>query len=362
MHKDIIVQCDYSQKRYGDIMLKFCVENEAHELENDNLFLPQRPSYHCLISKVYKCKIFYAKQFINDELTHILPFALISNTFLGKKIVSMPFDGSFGGVIELKKCKIYDGLYNELIQFAQTNKVNYIELRHRAENRQLNQLGFTENVSLIISEVDLKDICTNKKYIRKKKKNSKLANKYGVGISISDDPEDMKTFYKIMSLNMRSYGTPMYPYKYFEQIWSHYYSQGNMKLIKGTYKGEMVSGLLLLISGKTAVIKDSAKIHQYISKRLYPSMKWYAMDLCWQRKCEILNMGTAFVDDYGLISAKEGLGAKTIPLVTYSFNILGKNKPLSDYQRKFKFFIRVWKYQPLQLSQWLGGVFWKWFC
>lgn len=343
-------------------MLKFRIDSEAHELEDDNFFLPQRPEYHTLISKVYTGKMFYAKQLVNGEVTHILPFMLISNVFLGKKIVSMPFDGSFGGPIALKQCEIYDDLYYELIEFAQAYRVNYVEIRHRDKNRQLRKLGFIENVSLIISEVDLKDICTNRKYLKKKKKNNKLASKYGIEISIADEYKDMKRFYKIMSLNMRSYGTPMYPYKYFEQIWNCYHGQENIKLIKGTYKGKMVAGLLLLLSGKTAVLKYSATIQKHISKRLYPSMKWFAMDLCWQRKCEILNMGTAFVDDYGLISAKEGLGAKTIPLVTYSFNIRVKNKPLSDYQKKFKLFIKLWKYQPLRLSQWLGGVFWKWFC
>lgn len=343
-------------------MVDFRIDNEAQELEDINLFLPQQSGYHNLISKVYKNKIFYVKQLVNDEVTHILPFALISNIILGKKIVSMPFDGSFGGVIALKRYKIYDGLYNALIQFAQNHKVKYIEIRHRGKNTQLKQMGFLENVSLVISEVNLKDICNNRKYLKRKRKNNKLASKYGVKISITDEPEDMKKFYKIMSLNMRSYGTPMYPYKYFKQIWSTYHSHENMKLIKGTYKGKMVSGLLLLFSGKTAVLKYSATIQRYISKRLYPSMKWYAMDLCWQRECETLNMGTSFVDDYGLISAKEGLGAKTLPLVTYSLNMQGENKPLSYYQNKYKSFIKLWRFLPLRLSQWLGGGFWKWFC
>lgn len=343
-------------------MLKISIDNEAHELENDEFSLPQRPEYHNIISKVYRNRIFYAKQIVNGKVTHILPFAMISNVFLGKKIISMPFDGSFGGTITLRDCDISDDLYYALIDFARENKVKYIEIRTRDGNKQLERMGFIKNISLVISEVYLRDISNSSKYRRRKKKNNKLASKYGVKIEVSDSLKDMKKFYKIMSLNMRSYGTPMYPYEYFKQLWNCYKKQNKMILIKGTYKGKMVSGLLLLISGKTAVLKYSTTSKKHISKRFYPSMKWFAMDLCRQHKCEILNMGTSFADDYGLIAAKEGLGAKTIPLVTYSFNLRGENKPLSEYQRKFSMIIKLWKYQPLKLSQWLGEEFWKWFC
>lgn len=67
-------------------MVNFRIDNDAQELEDINLFLPQQSGYHNLISKVYKNKIFYVKQLVNDEVTHILPFALISNIILGKKL------------------------------------------------------------------------------------------------------------------------------------------------------------------------------------------------------------------------------------------------------------------------------------
>ena len=68
-------------------------------------------------------------------------------------------------------------------------------------------------------------------------------------------------------------------------------------------------------------------------------------------------MGTTFADDSGLIVAKEGLGAKTIPLVTYTKSLQGKSHPLSFYQNKYRVLINLWKYQPLFLSQLLGGGF-----
>lgn len=343
-------------------MIIIKIEENAPELENETRFLPQRPVYHSVISNVYGVNFYYAKQYTDGVVSHILPFSIISNLILGKKIVSMPYDGSYGDVIRLKDCEPSDELYLEILKYANKNKIKYVEIRSRGENSILKRLGFDDDISLIISEVNMEEVYGTPKFLRKRKKNNSLAQKYGVKVEISDDINDLKRFYKIMSINMRSYGTPMYPYSYFYQVWSSFHDQGNVVLIKGICNGEMVSGLLLLFSGKKAVLKYSATLNGYISKRLYPTMKWFAMDLCREKKCSILNMGTTFADDSGLIVAKEGLGAKTTPLVTYTKMLQGKSHPLSFYQNKYRVLINLWKYQPLFLSQLLGGGFWRWFC
>lgn len=343
-------------------MIRIKIEESAPELENEIYYLPQRPTYHSVISEVYGGKFYYAKQFIHGEVSHILPFSVMSNPIFGKKIVSMPYDGSYGDVIRLKDYEPSDELYMEILKYAEKNKIRYVEIRSRGENSILKRLGFEDDISLIISEVNIEGVYSNPKFLRKRRKNNSLAQKYGVQVEISDNINDLKRFYKIMSLNMRSYGTPMYPPSYFYQVWSSFHDQGNVVLIKGIYNGEMVSGLLLLFSGKNAVLKYSATLNKYISKRLYPTMKWFAMDLCRERNCSILNMGTSFANDSGLIVAKEGLGAKTIPLVTYTKSLQGKSHPLSFYQNKYRVLINLWKYQPLFLSQLLGGEFWRWYC
>lgn len=343
-------------------MIKISIENDAPELNSISLFLPQLPKYHKLISKVYKSKIVYVKQYNDGEVTHVLPMAIVHYPLLGRKIVAMPYDGSFGNVICLKESELSNGFYAFIKKYAKENKIKYIEIRSHGEDKQLKNAGFIENISLIISDVDLDKVYTQNKYIKKRKKNNKLAARYGTIVEISHKYKDMKKFYRIMSKNMRSYGTPMYPYKYFKLLWNEYYESGNMLLIKGIYKGKMVSGLILLISGKKAVLKYSAAINKFINKRLYPTMKWYAMDICRAYGCEVINMGTSFIDDKGLISAKECLGATTTPLVSYTWNIYKKNKSLTYYQSKYSWLIKLWKYQPLWLSQKLGGLFWRWFC
>ena len=343
-------------------MIIIKIEESATELENETHFLPQRPVYHSVISNVYGANTYYAKQYTDGVVSHILPFSVMSNPILGKKIVSMPYDGSYGDVIRLKDCEPSYELYMEIVKYAKENKIRYVEIRSRGENNILKRLGFEDDISLIISEVNIEEVYGNSKFLRKRRKNNSLAQKYGVQVEISDDINDLKRFYKIMSINMRIYGTPMYPYSYFYQMWSCFHDQGNVVLLKGIYNGEMVAGLLLLFSGEKAVLKYSATLSEYISKRLYPTMKWLAMDLCMEKKCSILNMGTSFVNDPGLIAAKEGLGAATIPLVTYTKSFRGKSHPLNFYQNKYRVLINLWKYQPLFLSQLLGGRFWRWYC
>lgn len=343
-------------------MIEYKIETEANELNNENLALSQYHSYNKMICKIYGHRLYYIKQYVDNKVTHILPLFLVSFLYIKKKLISVPYDGSFGGVICINGQRPSKELYRQVIQFGKELKVDYIEIRTKGENQILDDMGLTKNINLIISEICSDKIMNSPKFDRKRRKDSNLAKNHNIDIVISNQYKDLKSFYKIMSTTMKGYGTPMYPYQYFKSLWNNYHASKRFLLLKGESEGNMVSGLILLITGDIGIIKYSATYPKYIKNRYYNAMFWKAIDICLEQGCKIINFGTSFVDDTGLIGFKEGFMADSIPLVSYTYELKGKNKSLNHYFHDYKFLIDAWKKQPMITSQILGNLFWRWYC
>ncbi len=344
-------------------MLSIKIDSEANELiGNPSLALPQSYKYIDLLCKVYGHKPYFAKQYNNNKVTNILPFVVVSMPILGKKIVSLPYDGSYGDCIKLSDTDASVELYEAIMKFAKDNCIKHIDIRTRDSNhRILKGLNFNDNIDLVISEICLDYIKENNKYIKKRKSDMRLARNHGLHIDISSDFKDMVTFYIIMSKNMRRYGTPMYPFSYFKHLWNDL-GKGELLLIKGMSGRKMISGILLFQGKEISIIKYSAALPEYMKMRPYASMNWKAIDICMENGCKALNMGTSLFNGTGLIKAKEGFGAKTVPLVSYTYDFNKKIPSLSKYRGKYSFLIKLWKYQPLFTSQLIGSLFWRWYC
>ena len=345
-------------------MIEFRIETKANELNNTNLALTQFHSYHTMICKVYGHQLFYIKQVTDGRVTHILPVFLISYSFIRRKLISVPYDGSFGSVIYLEnlESELSVEIYYRLFDLGKKLKADFIEIRSKGLNPLLDNLNLSKNTDLIIAELSRNDIENSHLFVRKRKKDMNLANNHGAAISISNAYSDLIKYYQIMSSTMKEYGTPMYPFRYFSDLWKKYHHTNQFILLKGQYEGKMVSGLILLVTQNVGIIKYSATYPDYVKKRFYNAMYWKAIDLCLEKGCNIINFGTSFAYDEGLIKFKEGFAAKSIPLVAYSYEIKRKNKSFFEYNDKFKIIIEIWRKQPLFTSQLLGGLFWRWFC
>ena len=345
-------------------MIDIEISKTAPELlNNPSLALSQRYDYMRVLCRTYGHELLFARQYVDGVLTHTLPFTIIHNPFLGTKIVSMPFDGSYGDAIPLKNHCVHADLYNYLLSYAVEHGIMSVEIRTRDPNYTLlKDLGFEKNISLMISEIPLNRVKDNCPLQRKKRSSLHISQVKGLEVSLSTDMQDLREFYRIMSINMRTYGTPMYPYSYFRNVAYSFFQTGDALLIKSSYQGKMIGGILFFFGQEVSILKYSAALPEYFFTRPYAAMNWKAIDFCIDHGCKALNMGTSFVDDIGLINAKRGFGADTVPLAAYTWFAKKGTAPLSELQIKYKKLIQLWKYQPLITSQLIGNVFWRWFC
>ncbi len=345
--------------------IKISIEEACPQLDQiQSIALTQREDYIKETCSIYKHTMVFAKQYYHNKLTNILPFTLISVPILGKKLISMPFDGSFGGAIAINKAPVSIELYRAVLDYAKEKKINLIEIRSRVENDELlKALNFTKHESLTISELKLTNLKENKGKLRKGHRAAiGFAEKNGLMTTVSKSYDDLKKFYQIMSINMRQFATPMYPWSYFSRMWERYMESGNFILIKSTYNGKMVSGLILLLHHNTAIYKYGAALFPYLYLRPYQGMLWKAIEISIANGCTILNMGTSFKYDKGLISFKKGFGAESFPLMAYTYSFKGQPPNIDVYLKKFGWIKNLWKYQPIKTTQLIGQLFWRWFC
>lgn len=347
-------------------MITVKIEDQLGEIQLDKgIALTQRADYIKTLCKAYGHKYKFLKQYSNNRLTHYMPFVIISLPVLGKKIVSMPYDASYGGCVNMEGIPPSEAFYKELVEFAIKNNIERIEIRLRNGNDYaLEKLGFVPYKSLISSELNIFSekinfrMCTkgHKWSINKSKKNA-------LEISTDCTKKNLEEFYNLMSINMREYGTPMYPYKYFESMWDKFHSSGNLVLIEGIYKNKVISGLLLLIDMDTAIYKYGAANKKYLGLAPYHGMVWEAIKICIDRNCKTLNMGTSFLDDEGLIYFKNAFGSVSFPVYNYIFSINGERvRSVNEYRHKLEVLLKLWKWQPLFMTKWLGNLIWKWYC
>ena len=338
------------------------------EYDASSLALVQRKKYIKLLAEVYGMKMFFLNIFNdNNKQICILPFFIVRDKLIKRKIVSMPFDGAFGGPVFLygNNMDMNKGEWIYLINWAKANNIPTIEIRTRnSNNKALKQLGFSEYSNLIGSELELSSISDAWKKLNKGHKwsiNKFKKNKYI--LSKDSTYQDIKEFYHIMSKNMKLYGTPMYPLSYFEKMWNEYSEKENVILVKCTKDNKLIGGAFVLFNGEVAIYKYCSVISAYIQDCVYHGIVWYIINESIRRKCKVLNLGTSFIDDQGLIYFKEAFGAKSYTVYSYLYQEKSKNYHTVDAMRKkYNWIIKIWRHLPLFLVERLSYFFWKNFC
>ena len=294
----------------------------------------------------------------------VLPFYIAKDRMFYKKIVSLPFDGAYGCNIQINKRSLSTDMIHSLVKWSKENKINLIEIRTRCQNAILENCGFMAYPNLICHEIKLTNMDVAWANLTKGHKWS--VNKFkkkNYRISFESNFEDLKCFYKIMSKNMRLYGTPMYPFSYFKNLWEEYKGKDNVKLLKCMDGEKIIGGALILINHETAIYKYCSVTPTHIKDGIYHGMLWNAIQYCINSNCKYLNLGTSFINDDGLIYFKNAFGANKYIVYSYLYNEKTlKYQTVEQLQHKYRYLIKGWRYLPLPLTEFFSEIFWKNFC
>jgi FemAB-related protein (PEP-CTERM system-associated) len=300
----------------------------------------------------FEPRYFYAKR--DGRITGIAPTFLISNWITGRCLVSLPF-AVYGGVCA-SDAESEQALIRHLEDLAIAERVEHLELRTRSgkirPEYHENPRYSTFTIPLIKdTEALYKGLPKDSRYMIRKGEKAGLQARHGF--------EQLDTFYRLMTVNLRRLGTPAFPKALFENLIREYAGQVDLTVI---YAGEKA-----VAGGMSFFFREW--MQPYYIGSLEEAKTMAANNFLWW---ELIKLGaekglTTF--DFG--RSRNGSGNfdfkkkwnPQIEPLKYQIRLV-RRTALPNYSptnSKFEKVMNLWKKMPLGLTRIVGPRVVRWF-
>lgn len=331
---------------------------------SDNYSIYHMKIWKNLIKDTFKHTGMYITASKHGVLIDALPFFLIKNYFLGKKLVSTPYEACNGG-FSSSQVEVRKALIERILKYAQESKVKYIEIRSGVPINELKEFGFIEKRPFVISEVPLIDIDKNWEMLsRNHRRNVRISRKKGLSVVPATRWSEMKLFYGILFDHYTNLGVPFFSENFFIQIWEKLIQNDHASLLLAKLKEEVIGGHLLFFSGKTLISKYSAVKKDNEFSKLYASyaLSWEGIRLGIINNFTNFNLGITGESNTGLLDFKSRFGSKISPIYFYYYPIRGKLPAFDKYYSGFSLLKKIWSATPTILTSPIGQKINEWIC
>jgi FemAB-related protein (PEP-CTERM system-associated) len=300
----------------------------------------------------YEPVYFYAER--DGEVTGVAPMFMVSNWVMGRCLLSVPF-GVYGGICAADS-ESESVLLQHIKGLAVSERVSYLELRRRhgrlLEDFYPNDLYVTFTCPISAdNDKNLRALPKDTRYMIRKAQKAGLEAKHGT--------DQLKSFYDLVVNNMSQHGTPVYPYRFFENLIGEYGDQADLLVV---YAGSKpISGTLSLFFRDTVLPYYAGAGPE--AKRYGASnfMYWKVMEMAAQKGMRRFDFGRS----------KRGTGSydfktqwnMTIEPLNYQVYLVTRKTPpnFSPLNPKFQLATRVWQKIPLWLTRQIGPSVVRWF-
>lgn len=336
-----------------------CLDADAESLWDRYVFgHPEGTFFHQLgwkrvMESTYGYKPFYLCARRNEEITGIAPAFLTSNWVTGRCLMSLPF-AVYGGICA-SDAESQRALIVHLERLAAELEVGHLELRNRStalpeyhENARYST--FTMPIGAD-TEALYKGFPKDIRYMIRKGEKAGLRARSGF--------DQLDTFYRLMTINLRRLGTPAFPRVLFQNLIREYPGQVDLTLVYADNKA--VAG------GMSFFFRDW--MQPYYIGALDEAKELAANNFLWW---QLIKRGaekgyTTF--DFG--RSKNGSGnfafkkkwnpqieALKYQILLFRSTTLPNNSPTNS---KFQKVSSLWKKMPLALTRSIGPRVVRWF-
>lgn len=264
----------------------------------------------------------------------------------GKKLISIPF-GVYGGI--LGNVLVED----ETIAVIEEIKKQYPHIKIIGEKQELLEgAGFYKAVTqkFGILALDTPENLWNNKLDRSAKKNIKRAEREALE-SFCDNSVDSirKYFYPLYLAEMKRFGTPPYPLKFFLKIVEHLAEKARIVYVKNR-TGEIISALFGIGGGDTFYIHFNPSNPQFNELRGNDLAHWHLINLAHREGYKYFDFGPMRYS--GQIQFKRKWGVEERDYYVYSTEAISSKE--SKAQRLVAF---VWqRFMPNFLARKIGPI------
>jgi serine/alanine adding enzyme len=277
----------------------------------------------------------------------ILPLVWQKSRIFGNFLTSLPFLNCGGVIAENQVAK--EDLVGEAILIARQKKVDYVELRQRA-NPELNLLTKTHKIAMVLplepsSEAMWAALPHKVRTDIRKSMKSGLAAEFG-------GQESLDIFYDIFAKNMRDLGTPVYGRKLFSEIFKAFPNDSYICVVR--HQGKPVAVSFLSEYRGTIEALWSSSLYDFAA--LKPNMFLYWSILCFagQKGFRFFDFGRSSVDS-GTYRFKKQWGSQEVPLHWVYWVPDGATLPeVNNKNPRYQLAIRLWQKLPLSVTKLVG--------
>ncbi len=233
----------------------------------------------------------------------VVPLMNVSSSLTGDRGVGLPFTDSCPPLFSAER---RPELFNFLNLHAQKQGWKYLEIRDG------NGLYPSDEVSALYYGHKLELYPDQQKMLKQFRKNMvrniRKAEASDLSISLENDYEAMRAFYRLNCVTRRRHGLPPQPWHFFENLFYHVVVPGNATVILASLGKKVISGAVFLQFAGKVYYKYGASLMKYQSLRANNLVMWYAIKMFVKQGYRILDFGRTEVANEGLRRFKLGWG------------------------------------------------------
>jgi serine/alanine adding enzyme len=282
------------------------------------------------------------------EIDGVLPLVQLKSLLFGNFMVSLPFF-NYGGVCSSDR-STKEVLIKEAAAIAESNGINHIELRHTVplenglpvkSSKVAMKLTLPENVS-----------CLWRTFPAKLRSQIKRPEREGMRTKWGKK-EELESFYRVFSINMRDLGTPVYSKAFFRNIMGYFPETSWICTVYDKQDRAVASGFLVGFRD-TLEIPWASSLREYNRQSPNMLLYWNCLKVACEKGFRVFDFGRSTPGE-GTYKFKEQWGAKPVPLHWYYWLRNGSPLPeLNPKNPKYQLAIKVWKSLPLGFTKLIG--------
>ncbi len=277
----------------------------------------------------------------------IFPMVQLKSLLFGNFFVSLPYF-NYGGICTDRR-KLSGPLLQEAIRVAHKEGAAHLEIRETAPLEG----GLPCKSAKVSMRLDLPGSAEALWNLFPSKLKSQIRRPQKEGFSVRIGGEDeLDSFYRVFSMNMKHLGTPVYPRGFFQEIIRSFPLSTSICVVRD--KNEPVAACFLVGFKKTMEIPWASSLREY--NRLAPNMLlyWSALSFAIERGYGVFDFGRSTPGE-GTYQFKAQWGAMPVPLHWYYWlRGAGSLPEMNPKNKKYRFAIEIWKRLPLSITQLVG--------
>jgi len=301
-----------------------------------------------VIEKTFGLKSLYLTAVSDaDQIEGIFPMFLMKDIFGRKYLVSNPSSNYAGLCTDNKETGI--NLMNRAQEIAVDCKAQYLEMRQMAD--EIFDLPTKKDFVTMFLKLHGNEELVWKNSLEAKTRNQiRKAEKADLTVDLGSKYLD--DFYRVLSVNFRDLGTPIYPKEFFRNILEGFKGLSDLIVVK--YQNKVIGGMLFICYKKVFSDPWASSLKEYNRLCANNMLYWEAIKYACRNGFEYFDFGRSTVDS-GTYNFKKQWGAEPVQLnYQYFLNRMQKMPEVNANENKYQTVINLWKRLPLIVANTLG--------